>query len=148
MNLQERLAQDLKEAMKSGDETRRDTIRTLRATIKYAEIEAGQALSDKDVMAVVAKQAKQRRDSIEQFQRGNRMDLVEQEQKELNVITTYLPKQLTDDDITVRAKAAIAEMGVTDIKGMGKVMSRLSKEMKGLADGKRISDIVRRLLAS
>lgn len=148
MTIKERLTQDLKEAMKSGDEVRRNAIRNLRSAIRYAEIDTGHELSDEEAIEVVAKQAKQRRDSIEQFQQGNRPDLVKQEQQELDIIETYLPPQLTDEEITERAKAVIAEVKATSMKDMGKVMGILSREMKGLADGKRISEIVRELLSA
>jgi hypothetical protein len=98
-------------------------------------------------LEVISKQAKQRRDSVEQYQKAARMDLVEQEQQELDIIETYLPRQLSDEEITVRAKTAITELGVMDMKGMGPVMKLLTSELKGRADGKRISQIVRQLLS-
>lgn len=147
MTIKERLTQDLKEAMKSGDEVRRNAIRNLRSAIRYAEIDLGHELSDEEAIEAIAKQVKQRRDSIEQFQQGNRPDLVKQEQQELNIIETYLPPQLTDEEISERAKAVIVEVNATSMKDMGKVMGILSREMKGLADGKRISEIVRELLS-
>lgn len=147
MNIKERLTQDLKEAMKSRDEVRRNAIRNLRSAIRYAEIDIGHELSDEEAIEVVAKQVKQRRDSIEQFQQGNRPDLVEQEERDLAIIETYLPPQLSDEEITERARVVIAEVNATSMKDMGKVMGILSREMKGLADGKRISEIVRELLS-
>ena len=148
MTLKEQLAQDLKDAMRQGDELKKNTIRYVRSAIKNVEIDTGHDLSDEEVMAVLIKQAKQRRDSMEQFLQGNRPDLAEQEEKELVLIEAYLPKQLSDEEIKTRAEAVIAEMGVTDIKSMGQVMGRLSKEMQGVADGKRISEVVRALLSS
>lgn len=148
MGIKDRLMQDLKDAMKQGDGATRDTIRTLRSAIRNAEIDSGKELSDEEAMAIIAKQAKQRRDSMEQFRQGNRPDLVAAEERELVIIDTYLPQQLTDEEIELKAKAAIATMGVTDMKGMGKVMGKLSQELKGQADGKRISDIVKQLLSA
>lgn len=148
MSLQERLLQDLKEAMKSGDAVKRNTIRAVRSAIRNAEIEAGHELSDQEVLEVITRQAKQRRDSMEQFRRGNRMDLVEAERQELEILETYLPRQLTDEEIAQRAKDVIAELGVSGMDGMGGVMRRLTQEMKGVADGRRISAIVRQLLTS
>jgi uncharacterized protein YqeY len=147
MSLKDQLAQDLKDAMKSGDDLKKNTIRLVRSAIKNAEIEIGHELSDEETLAVLTRQAKQRRDSIDQFRQGNRPDLVALEEDELSIIETYLPQPLSDAEITTRAEAAIAEMGVTDIKGMGQVMGRLTKEMQGVADGKRISEIVRGLLS-
>ncbi len=147
MDIKTQLTNDLKEAMKSGDTTRKETVRLLRGAIKNAEINAGHPLSDEEALAVIAKQAKQRRDSIEQYKQANRQDLVAEEQAELAIIESYLPAQLSDEEITARAQAVIAELGVSDMKGMGQVMKRLSQELRGVADGKRISQIVRGLLS-
>jgi uncharacterized protein YqeY len=139
MSLKDQLSQDLKDAMRHGDELKKNTIRYLRSAIKNVEIDAGHELSDQDVIAVLVKQAKQRRDSIEQFQQGNRPDLADIEAKELAIIESYLPQPLSDEEIKTRARAVIAELGVTDIKGMGQVMGKLTQELQGVADGKRIS---------
>lgn len=147
MDIKTQLTADLKEAMKSGDTVRKETVRWLRGAIKNAEIDAGHPLDDAAVLAVIAKQAKQRRDSIRQYKDAGRDDLVAQEQAELNIIEGYLPRQLSDEEITERAKAAIAALGVSDMKGMGQVMKQLSAELQGVADGKRISQIVRQLLS-
>jgi len=147
MTLKEKLTADLKEAMKQGDAVRKETIRALRGAIRNAEIDRGRELTDAETLDVIARQAKQRRDSIEQYRKGNRPDLVEQEQRELAVIEAYLPRQLTDDEIAARVDAVIAELGVTDMKGMGAVMKRLTAELKGQADGKRISQVVRQRLS-
>jgi len=89
MSLKAKLTNDLKEAMKSGDQVKKDTVRTLRGAIRNAEIDSGHDLADEEILAIIDKQAKQRRDSIEQYQKANRSDLVEQEQQELAVIETY-----------------------------------------------------------
>ncbi len=146
MNLKTQLTDDLKAAMKSGDVIRKDTIRAIKSAIKNTEIDTGETLSDEGVLAVLTKQAKQRRDSIEQFKKAERFDLSEQEEKELAIIEAYLPKQLSDDEITARAKAVIKDLGVDNMRGMGQVMQQLSKDLAGIADGKRISQIVRTLL--
>ncbi len=139
--------QDLKIAMKSGDTFRRDTIRSLRSAIKKVEIDTRKILSNEEVIAIIGKQAKQRRDSIVQFQQGNRSDLVEQESHELAIIEEYLPKQLSDEEITGHAKTAIAELEAKSMRDMGTVMKRLTTDLKGIADGKRISQIVKSLLS-
>lgn len=146
MDLKTQLTEDLKSAMKSGDVIRKDTIRALKSAIKNAEIDSGKTLSAEGVLGVLVKQAKQRKDSIEQFNQANRTDLAAQEEKELAVIEAYLPKQLSDDEITARAKLVIEAMGVENMRGMGQVMQQLSKDLAGIADGKRISQIVRGLL--
>lgn len=148
MGLNDTLTQDLKTAMKTGDTTRRETIRALRGAIKNEEIDKGQPLSEEEVLAVLIKQAKQRRDSIEQFTAAQRLDLVAGEAAELEIIEAYLPRQLSDEEITLRAQALIEQLGATDMKSMGAVMGRLTQELKGVADGKRISAIVRQLLSA
>lgn len=146
-DLKEQLNQDLKAAMREGDAVRRDAIRALRGAVRNAEIDGGTPLDNAAVLDVLMRQAKQRRDSIEQFQEAGRTDLVEMEQRELDIIEAYLPQQLGDDAIEAEAKAVIAELGVSDMKGMGPVMGRLTQSLKGQADGKRISAIVRQLLS-
>ena len=146
MNLKDQLANDLKDALKSGSQIKKDTVRALRGAIRNAEIDSRQELTEGEILLIIAKQAKQRRDSIEQYQKANRNDLVEQEQQELAIIATYLPQQLSNDEIRTRAETVIAELGVSKMQGMGQVMKRLVAELKGRADGKRISQIVRELL--
>lgn len=148
MNLKDKLTNDLKEAMKSGDQVKKDTVRALRGAIRNAEIDSRRDLSNEEILAIINKQGKQRRDSIEQYQKANRGDLVEQEQQELAIIEVYLPQQLSDDEIRARVETAIAELGVNNMQGMGLVMKHLTGELKGRADGKRISQIVRELLSS
>ncbi len=148
MSLKDQLTNDLKEAMKSGEQVKKETVRALRGAIRNVEIDSRRDLTDEEILAIIAKQAKQRRDSIEQYQKANRSDLVEQEQQELAIIEAYLPQQLTDAEIKTRVETAIAELGVSDMKGMGPVMKRLTAELKGRADGKRISQLVRELLSN
>lgn len=146
MSLKEQVDQDLKDAMRSHDKFRTQTLRSLKSAIKYAEIETGAELNDPDTMAVIAKQAKQRRDSIAEFEKGGRTDLVEKETAELNILESYLPAQLSEDTIKEKAQAVIDELGVADMKGMGQVMNRLMAELKGQADGKVVNQVVRQLL--
>lgn len=148
MSVQEQLNADLKTALKSGDKLRAQTIRGLKSALKYAEIEATRALDEAEVMAVLAKQAKQRRDSIEQFQQGGRQDLVAQETAELALLEAYLPAQMAAEEVEAKIKEIIAELGVTDTKGMGQVMGRAMAELKGKADGKVVNQIVRQLLSN
>jgi uncharacterized protein YqeY len=148
MSLKEQLSNDLKDAMRSKDKLRTETLRTLKSAIKYAEIEAGSELDDQGVLVVIGKQAKQRRDSIAEFEKGHRPDLVEKESAELAILEQYQPTQLAEAEIRAKAEAVIAELGVTDIKGMGQVMKRLMADLKGQADGKVINQIVRELLTS
>jgi uncharacterized protein YqeY len=146
MNLKDQLNSDLKDAMRSKDKVRTETLRSLKSAIKYAEIEAGHELDDKGVVNVIGKQAKQRRDSITEFEKAQRTDLVDKERAELTILEQYLPAQLSPEDIKSRAEAVIAALGVTDMKGMGLVMQRLMADFQGQADGKVVNQIVRELL--
>jgi len=149
MTLEERLSNDLKDAIRSNNETRKLAIRSVKAAITQAKVAGLEAreLSEAEVLAIVGKQIKQRRDSIEEFTKGNRPDLVAQEQAEIEVLEVYLPKQLSEAEIRERAAAVIAELGVTDMKGLGPVMKRLSADLKGIADGGLINRVVRSLLS-
>jgi uncharacterized protein len=149
MTLEERLDADLKEAMRSGDTTRKLAIRAVKTAVTEAKVSgtAAHTLTDADVLAIITKQVKQRRDSIIEFAKGGRTDLIAQEEAEIAVLEVYLPRQLTEAEIRERAQAVIAELGVTDMKGFGPVMKRLSAELKGIADGQVVNRVVRELLA-
>lgn len=150
MTLEERLDADLKEAMRSGDTTRKLAIRAVKTAITEARVSGSQQrqLTDEDVLAIIIKQIKQRRDSAAEFAKGNRPDLVAKEEAEIAVLEAYLPKQLDENAIRERAKAVIAELGVTDLKGLGPVMKRLTSELRGQADGQVINRVVRELLSA
>ncbi len=150
MTLEERLDIDLKEAMRSGDTTRKLAIRAVKTAITEAKVSGSQQrqLTDEDVLAIIIKQIKQRRDSATEFAKGNRPDLVAKEEAEIAVLEAYLPKQLDENAIRERAKAVIAELGVTDLKGLGPVMKRLTSELRGQADGQVINRVVRELLSA
>ncbi|MFQ5611337.1 MAG: GatB/YqeY domain-containing protein [Anaerolineae bacterium] len=147
MSLADQLMLDLKHALKEGDTTKKETLRLLRAAIKNAEIEWGRSLSEEEILGAIAKQAKQRRDSIAEFKKAGRTDLVDKESAELAVLKAYLPQQLSEAEIRARVEATIAELGVTDMKGMGQVMQRLMSELKGQADGKVVNQMVRAALS-
>jgi uncharacterized protein YqeY len=134
--------------MKSKDKLRTETLRGLKSAIKYAEIEAGTDFGDEDVLAVIGRQAKQRRDSIAEFEKARRTDLVEKETAELAILEQYLPAQLSEAEIKEKAEVVIAELGVSDMKGMGQVMKSLMVELKGQADGKIVNQVVRELLSN
>ncbi len=170
MSLKDQLMQDLKEAMKAGDDTRKTTIRLLRAAISAAEIEKRSAfiesqqakgvdpesltldddqfaLTDEETLAVIQKQAKQRRDSIAEYKKAGRDDLVAAEQAELTVIESYLPRQMTREEIEVVVREAADELGVSDMSGMGPLMKHLMAELKGKADGRLVNEVVREVLS-
>lgn len=148
MGLREQLREDLKAAMRAQDATRRGTIRMLEAAIKNAEIEKrGQELGDPDILAILQRQLKQRRDSIEQFERGGRQDLADIERAEIEVIQAYLPEQLSEDDIEAAAQRIIDQTGASGPGDRGKVMGPLMQELRGKADGSAVNAVVSRLLS-
>ncbi|RLC72436.1 MAG: GatB/YqeY domain-containing protein [Chloroflexi bacterium] len=147
MTLQERLTADLKQALKTGDTTRRSVIRMIIAGIKNAEIAKSAPLDDAGVMDVLAKQAKQHRESIAEFSKGNRQDLVAKEEAELAIILEYLPKQMSREEIAAAARQVIEQVGARGPGDKGKVMSQLMSQLKGKADGREVSDVVSELLA-
>jgi uncharacterized protein len=146
MGLSEQLMDDLKDAMRSHQEIRVSTIRLARAAITNEQIEKRRPLEESEILGVLVKQVKQRRESIEEYGKGNRPDLVAREQAEMEILLGYLPQQMTREEIEETARAAIQEMGVTSANDFGKVMSRLSPQLKGRADGRAISEVVRGLL--
>jgi len=147
-NLKLKLNDDLKQAMKSGDKTRRSAIRLLIAAINNAEIARQTALEDADILGVIAKDVRQRHESIEAFKEGNRQDLVAREEAELAVIQEYLPQQMSRDEIVEAARQIIAEVGASGPGDKGKVMPKLIAQLKGKADGREINAVVSELLGS
>lgn len=146
MSLNERLTDDLKQAMRSGDTVRRDVVRYLRSAVKNLEIERHEPADDDAIVEVMSRQAQQCRDSIEAFKQGGRDDLVAKEETELAVIMEYLPDQLSDDEISELATAAIDEVEATGPQDMGRVMGRIMPQVRGKAEGKKVSGIVASLL--
>lgn len=146
MSLKEQLTQDMKEAMRAGDQEKRDTLRMLLAAIKQTEIDERVTLDDAGVTAVLHKQAKQRRESIADYEKAGRAEAVASEQKELAVIESYLPQMMSRAEITALAQAIITRLGVTDAKGTGQVMAQLMPQVKGKADGRLVNEVVRGLL--
>ena len=146
MTLRDQLNDDVKNAMRTKDVETRDTLRLLLAAIKQEEIDNQTTLDDAGVQAVLNKQAKQRRESIEEYTRANRLDLAEEEEQQLEIIERYLPQMMSREEVEAVAKAVIAETGVTDAKGMGQVMGKLMPQVKGKADGRLVNEVVRDLL--
>jgi len=141
--LQDRLSADLKQAMKAGDKPRVETLRLLRAGIKNAEIAQQSPLDDSNVLAIVAKQ---RRESIAEFEKGKRQDLVDREEAELSILLEYLPQQMSRDEIIIAARQAVEEVEARGPGDKGKVMQKLMPQLKGKADGRDINDVVTELL--
>jgi len=146
--LKDQLADDLKSAMKAGDAVRVGVIRIARSALRNAEIEARASLdSDEQVIAILSREAKLRREAIEEFQRGGRQDLVQKEQAELDILEQYLPAALSEAEVRELAAAAMGEVGATTPADLGKVMQVLMPNIRGRADGKQANQIVRDLLA-
>jgi len=146
MSLKERLQQDWKLAMKSKDSFKAGVISMTRAAILQSEKTDGKVLDDDQVIAVLSKEVKQRREAIVEFKRGNRPDLVEQNNKEIEILLDYLPQQLTEDEVHEIIRTAMIEVGANSIKDMGKVMAVVQPRVKGRADGKVVSQIVKEQL--
>jgi hypothetical protein len=147
MHPKERIQQDLKEAMKSGNKDRREALRLLMAAFKQVEVDKRIELSESDATSILMSEAKKRRESIEEMDRAGRVALASQERYELAVIEEYLPKQLTREEIEALAREVIAEVGATTPKELGQVMRALMPRVQGQADGKLVNAVVRDLLS-
>ncbi|MFA5055311.1 MAG: GatB/YqeY domain-containing protein [Dehalococcoidia bacterium] len=148
MSLQERITSDLHKAQKQGDKSRVSALRLIISGIQYAEIAKGASLDEAGVIDVFNKEVKQRRESIEEFAKGNRGDLVEKEKIELAILLEYLPKQLSREEVTAIVKQVINEVGAKGPGDKGKVMSRLMPQVKGKADGREAGSVVDEILAA
>ena len=146
MSLKEQLTADMKEAMKNKEKERLAVIRMVRGAIRQQEIDGQKELGEEVVIAVISKEVKMRRDSIEEFQKGGREDLVEKTQAEIDVLLPYLPAQLSEDEVRELVKAAVEQTGAATPKDMGKVMGVLMPKVKGRADGKMVNTIVKSFL--
>ena len=147
-DLKQKLTDDLRQAMKTGDKVKRSAIRMVLASIQNAEIARQAALEEGDILGIIAKEVRQRKESIEAFKQGGRQELVAQEEAELAVLTEYLPQQMTREEITDAARKVIEEVGAQGPADKGKVMPELIAQLKGRADGREINAIVTELLAS
>jgi uncharacterized protein YqeY len=149
MGLKERISEDLKAAMKSGDKLRLETLRTVRAALMEKEIErrgAGQPMVSEDETGVLITAVKRRRESIEMFQKGGRGDLVDQETRELAIIQEYLPKQMNEEEVLKVIAEVIDQTGAAGAADFGKVMPLVMKQVKGKADGKVVQELVKKRL--
>jgi uncharacterized protein len=141
--LRDKINDDMKAAMKARDSEKLNAIRLLTAEIKRREVDERIEMTDDIVLAIIEKMLKQRKDSIEQFTAGNRMDLVAKEQFEVNVLQVYMPAQLTDAELAAILDAVIAEVGATSAKDMGRVMNTLRPKVAGRADMGKLSGVVK-----
>jgi uncharacterized protein YqeY len=147
MSLKDRIQQDVKDAMRARDKERLAAIRLITAAIKQREVDERIELDDEQVLLVLDKMCKQRRESISQFEKAGRDDLVSREVSELDIIQGYLPKQLDDDEIAALIDAALIETGASSIKDMGKVMGQLKPRLQGRADMSAVSAMIKSRLA-
>ncbi|MBI4301592.1 MAG: GatB/YqeY domain-containing protein [Chloroflexi bacterium] len=148
MSLQQRLMADLHEAVRAKDEVRRGILRLVIAGIKNAEIAQGSPLDDGAVLGVIAKEVKRHQESIAEFRKGDRPDLVAKEEAELALLLDYLPQQMSREEIGAAARQVIAEIGAASLKDKGQIMGRLVAQLKGRADGREINVVVTELLAA
>ena len=144
--LTEMIRTELTAAMKARDAERLSTLRMLQSSFKYQQIESGHELSDEEAMTVIRKAVKQRLDSIEQYTKGNRPELAEKERREMELLKTWLPPELTDEEIEAGVREIVVSTGAQSKKDMGKVMKEASARYKGRVDGRKIQEIVGKLL--
>jgi len=146
MSLKVQLKDDLKTAMREKNIVKRDSIRAINTMIKQIEVDERKELEDEDVIKLIQRGIKQREEAVAQYKDASRDDLVQKEQEQIDVFKEYLPKQLTDEELEAGMKELIAEVGATSMKDMGKVMGQATKKFTGVADGKRINEMTKKLL--
>lgn len=146
MSLADQLMQDMKSAMREKDKMKLSTIRMVRASIKKAEIDHKATLNDDEVMGVIMREIKQRKDAINEYTKAGREDLAEKEQLELSILEVYLPEQLSEAELQEIVQKTISQLGATSKKEMGKVMGAVLSQVKGKADGKAVNQMVQQLL--
>lgn len=142
MPLKEKLMDDLKEAMKSKDKVKKNVVTMVRAAVKQKEVDNRVDLVDEDILDIIAKQIKQKKDSIFDFEKGNRQDLIDLTNEEIKILFEYLPPQLSDEELESIVKEAIETTNAQSKKDLGKVMALIMPKVKGKADGKHINEIV------
>ncbi len=147
MALKEKLMEDMKAAMKEKDLVRKNTIQFVRAAILQVEKDNQVTLEDEGITEILAKEVKKRKDSLPEFEKSGRQDLVDTLNREIEIILAYLPKQLTREELSVIVKEAIAALGAKDMKDIGKIMGYVLPKIKGVGDGKTVNEIAKELLS-
>jgi len=145
--LKEKLQQEMKDALKSGNSQKRTLLGMVLSSVKNKEIEKRTELTDEDVIGVISSEIKKRKDSVEQFEKGGRPELAEGERKEAEMLMAYMPEQMSEEDIRSEVKKTIADMGVKDVKEMGKLIGAVMAKIKSKADGTLVSKIVKEELS-
>ncbi|WP_072216715.1 GatB/YqeY domain-containing protein [Campylobacter coli] len=146
MNLKEQILNDIKEAMKQKDDFKRDTLRTLNAAFKQVEVDERIELSDERILKIITSEIKKRKDAIELYSKGGREDLAQKEQKEIALFESYLPQQLSDEELQAALKEMIANLGISSLKDQGLVMKEAKAKFGARVDGKRLNVTLRELL--
>lgn len=144
--LKEKLLSDLKTAMKEKNVNRKNAVQMVRTAILQIEKDKGIEVTDEQIIEIIAKEVKKRKDSLPDFERANRQDLIDQINEEIRALEEYLPKQLTDEELEEKVKKIVEEVGATTIKDMGKVMKEAKAQIGATADGKRINESVKKIL--
>jgi uncharacterized protein YqeY len=147
MSLKEQLKEDLKTAMRDKEVVKRDSIRTINTMIKQIEVDERREIDDEEVIKLIQRGIKQREEAITQYKAASRDDLVSKEQEQIDVFMLYLPAQISDEELEAGMKEIIAQTSALSMKDMGKVMGIATKKFAGVADGKRINEMVKKLLA-
>lgn len=143
MSLKEQLSADLKQSMKDKDVIVKSTVILVRAAILQSEKDNKVELIDEDIIGIISKQVKQRRDALEEFKKADRQDLMDQTNKEIEILTKYLPQQLSEEEVKIIVLSAIQEVGATSMKDMGKIMAVVMPKIKGRADGGIVNKLVK-----
>ncbi len=147
MNIKDELKEKIKEAMRNKDTATRDTLRNIQTMIKQIEVDERREVDDSEVIKLIIKYAKQRQEAMAQFEAASRDDLVQKEQLELDIISAYLPKQLSEEEMKTKLKEIIAELGATSMKDMGNIMAKAREIFGNSADGSTINKVVKELLS-
>ncbi|MGM0519682.1 MAG: GatB/YqeY domain-containing protein [Campylobacterota bacterium] len=147
MSLKQQLKDDLKAAMREKNIVKRDSIRSINTMIKQIEVDERKELSDDEILKLIQKGIKQREEAVTQYQEASRDDLVQKEQEQIDIFKQYLPKQLNDQELTDKIKEIIAQVEAKTMKDIGKVMGQATKKLAGIADGKRINEVAKKLLS-
>ncbi len=145
MSLKETLMEDMKNSMKNKDTIKKNTITMVRAAIKQREVDERIELSDGDVLDIISKQVKEKRAAIEEFKRGNRQDLVDLTNSEIDILLEYLPTQLSEEEVEAIVKEVIAEVNATSMKDIGMIMKTVMPRVKGRTDGNIVNKVVRKI---
>ncbi|MBP7908164.1 MAG: GatB/YqeY domain-containing protein [Proteocatella sp.] len=146
MTLKERLMEDMKVSMRNKETLKKSVITMIRASVKQKEVDDRVDLNDDDVIELIAKQLKQRKDALVEFEKAERDDLIAQTKAEIEILASYLPQQLTDEELEAVVRDAVAEVNAQSVKDMGKIMGKVMAVAKGRVDGKRINEMVKKVL--